>query len=269
VKLLKRKILFTLALETDFFKISEGFNYYPYKFLYERLLNFKQSSIRDAVLQLVESGEIDKISRNKTVLFRLTSLGRNRLLSFFPISLGQKKVWDRIWKIVIIKTRSLHKTGSLQDLRKLRTVLKKLSFRKLSRGVYLTPLSISAQLKNFLLEEKISVKIAVIESRRLLLGDDKQLAKQVWSLDKLLNEYQSLINQIRALLKGVKGQKRLTSKAKSQFNLILDFYFSLLERDPGLPKKLLPNDWPFDLAKETFLRLADRVKLKEEQSDMV
>jgi len=208
----------------DFFKISEGFEYYPYKFLYARLLNYKSSSIRDAVLQLAASGEIDKITRNKTVLFRLTAQGRSRLLYFFPISVGQKKVWDRIWRIAVIKARKTIKLGKARagstsevtqsgsseveqarDFRKLRQTLRTLSFRKLSRGVYITPLPISAQLKNFLLEEKISVKIAVIESRRLLLGDDKQLAKQVWSLNSLLKEYQNLINQAIVLLKYVKG----------------------------------------------------------------
>ena len=288
MKLLKRKILFTLASEIDFFKINEGFEYYPYKFLYARLLNYKSSSIRDAVLQLAASGEIDKITRNKTVLFRLTAQGRSRLLYFFPISVGQKKVWDRIWRIAVIKARKTIKLGKARagstsevtqsgsseveqarDFRKLRQTLRTLSFRKLSRGVYITPLPISAQLKNFLLEEKISVKIAVIESRRLLLGDDKQLAKQVWSLNSLLKEYQNLINQAIVLLKYIKGQKSLTSKAKKQFSLILDSYFSLLGKDPGLPVKLLPIDWPFDLVKETFLRLADRVKAKEGQSDGV
>lgn len=275
MKLLKRKILFCLASEVDFFKISEGFEYYPYKFLYPRLSNFKSSSIRDAALQLVESGEVDKIMRNKTVLFRLTAKGRDRLLSFFPISIGQKKVWDHIWRLAIVKAgpldtvnksasgvaaRSSQRQG---ELRKLWSALKKLGFKKLSRGVYLTPLPISKQLKDLILEGKFSVKIAVIESRRVLLGDNKQLAKQIWPLEDLEKDYKNFVNQAKTLLKKIKKQKSLTDKAKTQFFLILDFFFSLLEKDPGLPKKLLPDDWSFDLAKETCLKLANKVKTEQ------
>ncbi|MFC1711697.1 PaaX family transcriptional regulator C-terminal domain-containing protein [Patescibacteria group bacterium] len=277
MKLLKRKILFILASEIDYFLVADGFSYKPYNFFYWRLKDYQQSSVRDATLQLVESGDIDKIVRNGVPLFRLTSQGRHRLLSFFTQSWGQRRVWDKIWRLAIIsqnvrlpqkvkgkkKSKKLMRVQEKQarDLRKLRRKLKNLGFRKLSRGVYITPLPISSKIKDFSLETKtISAKITVIESRRLLIGDNEQLANHIWGINKLYESYKEIITKTDALLKKIKQEKGLMQKAKVQFHLILSAYFSLLETDPGLPKKLLPRDWPANLAKERFLRLAQRVK---------
>jgi len=267
VKKLKRKILFCLASEVDFFKKGEDFAYYPYSFLYTRLSIYQKSSVRDSTLQLVRAREVDRISRNRKAFFRLTSQGRSRLLSFFPISLGQSRVWDRIWRIAVISSPDVNSTPGLKDprvneLRTLRRKLRELGFKQFSRGVYLNPLPVSMRLKTLLLEENFSAKIAVIESRRLVLGDNKQLAKMIWPLDELLIDYQNLITKINRLLKRFKKKKRLLKKDKIAFPSILDSFFSLLEKDPGLPKKLLPPDWPFDSVKERFFRLA---KLIEKQ----
>jgi DNA-binding transcriptional regulator PaaX len=268
MKLLKRKIIFSLASEIDFFKLNEGFSYYSYSFLYGRLINFRHSSIRDAILQLVKTGEVDKIVRNNFSFFRLTARGRERLLSFFPMSLGQKKVWDKIWRLVIFPTqpRFTQPRGCpfVDNLRRLRRTVRQLGFKKLSRGVYLTPLPVSAKLRELLLEKDFSANIAVIESRRLILGDDKQLAKQIWPLDDLLKKYQNLINRMRVLLRRLKKQKRLTQEGKKQFLLIFNFFFTLLEKDPGLPRKLLASDWPADFAKELFFKLSRRFKNEQE-----
>ncbi len=245
MKLLKRKTLFALASETDFFSPRVDFDYYGYKFLYDRLFNYQPSSIRDACLQLVQSGELDKISRNRIAYFRLTARGREQLLSFFPQSVGQKKVWDKTWRIALIK-----------DSRKLRVILRRMGFRKLARGVYITPLPISAKIKDLLLSGKFSAKIAVIESRRLILGDDQQLAKQIWPLGELQQGYQNLIRESKALLTKIKSQEQLSDEVKKQFSLILNNYFSLLEQDPGLPKKLLLDDWPALEAQKLLLKLA-------------
>lgn len=281
MKLLKRKILFSLASETDFFFKPEGFEYKAYGFLYWRLADYQPSSIRDAILQLVESGEVDKIIRNGLPLFRLTSKGRDRLLSFFTISTGQKKVWDRIWRIALVRSSSRISSKSkkrkskkevkekLKELRKLRQGLRKLGFKKLSPGVYITPLPISEKLRDFLLKESFSAQVAVIESRKLLMADDEQLAKQIWSLNSLLEKYNQFIRRVNKLLKNLKTEKRLLKKEKKQFSLILSDFFSLLEADPGLPKKLLPDDWPLDLAKIRFLKLVERVKFLENEAGRV
>jgi len=280
MKLLKRKILFVLGSEIDFFLKSDGLEYKNYEFLYGRLLGFKPSSIRGSVLQLVKTGEVDKIIRNGTPLFRLTSQGRDRLLSFFPISIGQHKVWDGIWRIALIKKQNdlsfltdkkkIDNRRASYELRVLRRGLRSLGFKKLSRSIYITPLPISNQIKSFCLENQFfNAQIAVIESRRLIIGDNKQIAKQIWGLDQLVSAYQVVITKIDRLLSGFKEEKGLKNREKKAFSLILDLYFNLLEADPGLPKKLLSSDWPADLVKERFIKLALKVKQLEMGLDIV
>lgn len=269
-------VLFVLASEEDLLSRPESFNYKDYSYLYWRLSGYEESSIRGSVLQLVATGEVDKIVRNNTPLYRLTSQGRDRLMSLFPISIGQKRVWDRIWRIALIKGVSgsslrikgssakkkerESRLGCLTDLREIRRGLRGLGFKKLSSSVYITPMPVSVKIKEFCLKNKfINAQIAVIESRRLLIGDDKQIAKNIWDLERINALYHEFIRNVNKLLKVFRQKKVLSVREKKQFSLILSTYFSLLKQDPGLPKRLLEADWPADLAQTQFLKLVGKV----------
>ncbi len=242
MRTLKRKTLLALSLPVDFFKKGEGFIYKPYNFLYF-LLRFQPGSIRDAIGQLIKSGEVDKIIRNNILYFRLTGAGRERLLSFFPISLGQSRVWDGTWKIVIGAPRVL------------KLKLAGLGFKRLAKGVYMTPMPVSSQVKDCLLEKNLLGKVIVIESRRILAGDNRYLAQKLWELENLAKEYRNFISQCRRLLKRMKEQKGLKNRYKTKVVELFDEYFSLLSDDPGLPKRILVDDWPADFAREIFLKI--------------
>ena len=234
--------MLALSLPVDFFKKGEGFIYQPYNFLYF-LLRFRPGSIRDAIGQLIKLEEVGKIIRNNVLYFRLTGAGRERLLSFFPISLGQSRVWDGKWKIVIGAPRIL------------KPKLAGLGFKKLTKGVYMTPMPVSRQVKNCLLEKNLLGKVIVIESRRILAGDNRNLAQKLWKLENLAKEYRSFISQCRRLLKKMKGQKGLKDRYKIKVVELFDAYFLLLSEDPGLPKRVLIDDWPADFAREIFLKI--------------
>jgi len=250
MKVLKKKILLALSLPMDIFKKTKGFYYKPYRYIYFLLFNFRRGSIRDAMGQLTKSGEVDKIIRDNLPYFRLTGAGKERLLSFFPISLGQSQVWDEKWRVVVGAPR------------KLRLKLIKIGFQKLSQGAFITPLSISEKLKNYLLEEKLLGKVTVIESRRFLGNDDKSLAKENWQLEKLVKEYNDFIKKCRSLLKEMNDKKRLMNQDEEMVVELFNSYFSLLSNDPGLPKKVLPDDWPGDFAREVFLKIFEQLENK-------
>ena len=243
MKILKRKILLTLSLPIDFFKQKEGFDYKPYSFVYFLLSDYQKGSIRDAIHQLVRSGEVDKIIRDRQPLFRLTAIGRERLLSFFPIAVGQKKVWDRRWRLVVT------------SLPLIKQKLRKLGFKRLARAVYLTPMPVSNKLQDFFLDKNLLGKVFFCETRRILAGDDQNLAKNVWKLEQISQNYQIFIKECGRLLKRIKGEKGLEIEEEKQVALLFNHYFLLLSDDPGLPKKLLMSDWPADLARDKFLSI--------------
>lgn len=268
MKILKRKILFCFTTSQDIFREKSEPNYYPYSFLYDRLLGFKSSSIRDSCQQLVGDGDLDKITRNNFTFFRLTGRGRDRLSSFFPSLPAQRKSGDASWKIAIINCSNQAKKAKAA-LRQLRLGLIKLGFKKLTRSVYLTPLPVSQRLKDFLLERNFSAEIAVIEAKKLVWGDDKQLANFLWSLNDLERGCQSLIRKVEALLAKIKNKKGLSQELKNQYSVLCDQYFTLLEADPGLPKSFLPASWPANLLRESFTRLSLALDTKKNQTDLV
>ena len=248
MRILKTKLLFALASEKDFLRKTEGYGYKTYGFLYFRLAEFEQGSVRDAVVHLSREGALDKIVRDNKAKFRLTGLGRERLLDELPLYKGQMKVWDRIWRIVIVE-------GVGKESRQIGNSLGRLGYKRVARGVYVTPFSVSKETKELFLSNKWQGKGQIIESRKMILGDDLKMARQLWKLDKTSVGYLKFINKADRLLKLSRQNIALLQQSKGGFKDVFDGYFYLLLRDPGLPKKLLPPDWQADRAKELFSRL--------------
>lgn len=266
MRILKRKILLALSLPIDFFKSGRQLKYRPYNFLYFLLPGFRQGSIRDAIGQLVKSGEIDKIVRHHLPYFRLTGAGRERLLSFFPISLSQTRVWDGKWRIIIKNDKC--RAAGIASRQMPNAKLREFGFRKFSRGVYMTPMPVSEKLKSYFLREKLLGKVVVFESQVLLSGDDQGLAKKIWKLEELGEEYSNFIKRCQELLKKLETKKGLRDQTKNKVVNLFNLYFSLLSLDPGLPKRVLPSDWSGDFSRKTFLRLFQQLE-NEKTFDMI
>ena len=250
---LKQKLLFSLASEQDFFLKAEGYEYKSYQYLYYRLSEFEPGSVRDAAVRLAKTGAVDKIIRNNQARFRLTATGRDRWLKSLAISRGQKRAWDRIWRVVIVQ-------GAGEDWRWLKRQLRGLGYRRVARGVYVTPLAVSDKTKELLIGKTWTNEVQAIESRRLIVGDDWQLARRLWKLDKIGEKYADFVISAERLLKMARRNLILLQQSKGGFKQAFDGYFRLLISDPGLPKKLLPTDWQADKAKELFLRLSQLAK---------
>lgn len=248
MRILKTKLLFALASEKDFFKRVEGYEYKPYSYLYFRLSEFESGSVRDAAIRLARSGMVDKIIRGNQSSFRLTGLGREKLLDQLAVYRGQRKVWDRIWRIVIVE--GVGKKG-----RQIGRSLGGLGYKRIARGVYVAPFFVSQETKKLFLAKKWQEKAQIIESRKMILGDDLKMARTLWGLDKVSEKYSDFVRLGDRLLKISRRNIVLLQQSKGGFKEVFDKYFYLLLQDPGLPRKLLPPDWQADKAKELFDRL--------------
>ncbi len=241
MKLLKKKLLFCLSL-------GEESEYQAYEFLYFRLAEYEPGSVRDAAVRLEKAGMVDKIVRNNQAYFRLTGLGKEQLVKSLNLSRGQMSVWDRIWRLVIV--------NQVQgQSRTLSSGLRSLGYKRVTRGVYVTPFKVSEQTKQLFLDHQWQNMAQVIESRRLVLGDDQQWARRLWGLDQTSTVYSEFVNFAERLLKIGRKNFSLLRQSKGGFKTALDKYFNLIVSDPGLPRKLLPPDWQADEAKELFNRL--------------
>lgn len=235
MKLLKTKLLFTLGSEA-----GEP-EYKSYEWLYFRLSEFDRGSVREAATELEKAGLVDKIIRGNKALFRITANGKSQ---FERRTAG----WDNIWRVAIL-------TNPGEEARPLARELGRLGYKRVSRAVYVTMFSVSEATKRLFLQTKYQNKGEVIESRRLIVGDSLQLAKNLWGLEAKTREYHDFVNLCERLLKLARQNIMLLKQPKLGFKLAFDQYFRLMKTDPGLPKKLLPVDWQADEAKELFSRL--------------
>jgi DNA-binding transcriptional regulator PaaX len=248
MRLLKKKLLLALSLPGDFLETSNGFDYKPYKFFYFLLPSFCQGSIRGAIGQLKNSGEVDKIVRSRVPCFRLTAAGRERLLSLFPISEGFSRPWTGKWRVIIGVPN------------KLRSKIEKMGFSKFSPKVFIGTSSNLEEVKTLLLKNNLLGNVVFFETKNLVSFDNRSLAKKLWNLDEVSKKYHLFINQCKSLLKKIDKQKGLKNRDKGRVVEVFNMYFSLLLEDPGLPKRVLPDDWPADFARKKFLSIFDKLK---------
>ncbi|MCX6816253.1 MAG: hypothetical protein NTZ93_00025 [Candidatus Beckwithbacteria bacterium] len=236
MKLLKRKLLFCLKFEKD----SE---YKPYNFFYYRLSEYAQGSVRDAAVRLEKAGFLDKIIRNNQSFFRLTSMGRER----FKREGGS---WDKIWRVVVCLP------AQAGDHNRLGGQLTALGYKRLSRGVFISPFGVTEATKQLFLQQNWQNSGLVMETKRLVVGDNRQLVRRLWNLDELGQKYSDFVNFASRLLKLGRQNFALLRQAKGGFKTCLDSYFSLFLADPGLPKALWLDDWQQEEAKGLFGRLS-------------
>lgn len=248
MKLLKKKLLFALFSDQP----GQNFEYHNYDFLYLRSSEFDKSSVREAAGDLVSSGFVDKLTRNRRSWFRLTTLGREIILKKLNL-MPTREPWDRHWRIVTV-----NKIGA--SLRPLQRELYKLGFKRFSRGVYLVPANVSEAAKEVLLKGKWLNQATLIESRRLVSGDERQLARNLWHLEKIGDKYVQFVTQAERLLKQSRVNLVLLQQAKFGFKTVFDSYYRLVSLDPGLPKALLPPDWKQEEARSIFYRLVELAK---------
>lgn len=234
MKLLKKKLLFSLASEP-------GTEYKTLNFLYFRLSEFTSGSVRDAAGRLEKAGYLDKINRDNQSFFRLTILGKEMVKQPAP-------VWDKQWRLVVL-------TNSRGYSRAVERVLVGLGYRRMSRGVYITPFLVGIETKQLFLKHNWQNLGQIMEVKRLVLGDDQQLVKKLWRLEDIGQQYADFITSTARLLKLSRQNFALLQQAKGGFKTCFDHYFNLRMVDPGLPKALWPQNWPADEARELFTRL--------------
>lgn len=234
MKLLKKKLLFSLLTGA----VTE---YKSYTWLYYRLSEYRAGSIRDAAIRLEKVGLIDKINRGNRAFFRLTGMGAEQLKK-------EINAWDKIWRLVISNHKPLGRE------------LKALGYKQLSRGTYICPFNVTAATKQLFLMPKYLNCGYLLESKRLIVGDDWQIAAKLWRLEEIGQKYADFVNLSSRLLKLSRQNFGLLNQAKGGFKTIFDQYFKLFLLDPGLPTALLPQNWQKEEADKLFVRLSQIAK---------
>lgn len=255
MKKLKKKILFTLGHSHGVLQGKSDFPYFALDELYWRLSPFAESSVRDGLIGLLKSQLVVKMERGGKVFYRLTSMGREHIFEFVGINRRRQKVWDKGWRMVIMDSGFLKP----KQVRWVRGRLVGLGMKPLARGVWVTPIDISDDIKKVLIEGRIGGGVVVVVTRRFMVGDDKAFAEHVWRLDELRGECGVVVTESRRLLMIVRRAKSLDNRVKKDFLSVFNRWYELLPQEPKLPKALLPVDWDFGEVGSEFGKLADGV----------
>jgi DNA-binding transcriptional regulator PaaX len=172
---------------------------------------YKRRNFLQLVDRNLKTGNIDKIIKDGRPYLRLTSAGKSNLVRDFPI-LNLTKKWDKKWVIVVFDIEE--KSKFVRD--SLRNKLKSLGFGMLQKSIWISPLSIREDMKEFIDSIGLSEYVFVMEVSGFILGDPKELARNIWNLDELESEYIGLEEKFRHSNQLVKYQRDRINKSEAK-----------------------------------------------------
>ncbi|MDO8515479.1 MAG: PaaX family transcriptional regulator C-terminal domain-containing protein [bacterium] len=191
--------------------------------------NYHRRNFAATVKREIKTGDIEKIEKNGEIYLRLTTRGKNKIIRDFPLLFLANKKWDGKWRVVIYDIAEVSK-----NIREnLRRKLHELGFGMIQESVWISPHDITADFTEYLESKKLTEMVYMFEARKLVAGDEKELAQKVWSLDDMNAQY------LKLYARAIHGGRHIQSVDKK----IRSEYLEILMRDPLLPKELLPDDW--------------------------
>lgn len=206
------------------------------------ILEIKNSNFRSALSRYLKTGEVEKIVDKKgRACLRLGPSGQERITRVFPLYRLSFKPWDKKWRVVIFDIPE--KERGKRDV--LRKKLISLGFGKLQESIYITPLDVLYDIKEWLKEKGLFGQVLVLEAKEMFVHDPKVIVNLVWNLDKLNNEYFEILKSADFLGKEDKEKKEELKKR----------LFELILRDPFLSREFLPDDWVGDEARKAVMSL--------------
>jgi len=148
---------------------------------------YKKHNFLQLVGRNLKTGDIEKVLKNEKVYLRLTSAGRNKVVRDFPITNLTKK-WNGRWILLIFDIEE--KKRVFRD--SLRNKLISIGFGMLQESVWITPLPIGEDVWEFVESIGLKYDVFVMEVLALRLGNPRELARKIWHLDKLEEEYNDI-----------------------------------------------------------------------------
>lgn len=206
---------------------------------------YSSNALQVAVSRMLKTGLITKKIKAGEVFWELTGLGKNQVSRSFPLLKWQQQNWDGWWRIVIFDIKETQKIVR----NKLRHKLVELGFGQWQKSAYVSPHDVAEDMREFLKENKLSKQVSVLVAKELWLEDREERIIKMWQLEKINQQYEKVISfweQVKA--------KKLTQK---DFREIMKLYLMAVEKDPFLPKELLPKNW-FGFEAQNVLHLLKR-----------
>lgn len=212
-------------------------------------LDISAPAVRTAVSRMVSQGWLEPTRLAAGPGYRVTPRAERRLRDAAQrIYRGAEQPWDGAWHLV-----SLDRIPERARRDRVRGGLAYLGYAPLRDETWVSPHA-SPELDGLLAAEKVG-------SRRFAArfeGADAELAAAAWDLDALAAAY------TRWLADAERAAAALPSAPSDQEAFVartglVHEWRKFLFSDPGLPRDLLPADWPGDAAADFFDAQASRL----------
>lgn len=254
-----------------------------YKNMYGWIPNrYKKHNFYQLVSRSLKTELIEKIEKNGEIYIRITTKGKKTIQRDFPMLQLQNRKWDRKWRIVMFDVEEINK-----KIREgLRRKLKELGFGMLQKSVFISPHDIIRDFSEFAQSAGIKDYLYLLETYRIIIGDEREFANKIWKLDDLNERYRDIVSSIHEIRsemknshmvsigdrmqisdskreKGIgkekgetdgkeeadKGEKTDKKEGARNIRNIKARWLKVIADDPFLPKAFLPKPWYGDKAK--------------------
>jgi phenylacetic acid degradation operon negative regulatory protein len=215
-------------------------------------LGIAAPAVRTAVSRMVRQGWLDPVSLPAGPGYRLTVRGSTRLeQAASRIYRVGTPTWDGCWHLLVVEH-----VPQRQARERVRGGLAFLGYGQLADATWVAPWP-SPEVDGLLAADGVTAE-AFTARHQPGAAPDGSLVGRAWDLDVLAQAYVDWLGTARRIVgDGSPADDRSAFATRSE---LVHEWRKFLFTDPGLPRELLPADWPGDRAAEFFTTSAERLR---------
>jgi phenylacetic acid degradation operon negative regulatory protein len=228
---------------------------------------YKRHNFYQLVSRSYKAKFIEKVEKNGKIYIRITSEGQRIIQRDFPMLSLQNRRWDGRWRIVMFDIEEVNR----QIRERLRIKLKELGFGMLQESVFISPHDLLKDFSEFAESSGIRDYLYLLETHKLIVGDEKEFANKIWKLQELNEKYKEIIDEIEEIKnrhlvfdsgrikksdvhvrmkEGMKEKEKVKEGVREKIRQIRNNWLEIVVRDPFLPKAFLSQPWYGDEAEK-------------------
>jgi len=229
-------VLFAISYSAEMNPFNSGSLYQRFSRIDRDFERFSFKTLQQAVYRARQKGWLNE-------KLEVTPKGQKRLEEILP-KYEKKPKWDGKWYLVGYDIPEEKKY--LREI--LRSNLERLRFGQLHKSFYISPFNFLGDVEKIIKKYNLSKYVLLAISPKLGREPSRELAERVWKLEELNSEYKEYIREVK-------------SKKLSPHQIVFR-YLAILNRDPQLPKDLLPEDWQGEEAYKLCKKFAKKLSRK-------
>ncbi|MFJ9078985.1 PaaX family transcriptional regulator C-terminal domain-containing protein [Streptomyces sp. NPDC102278] len=143
----------------------------------------------------------------------------------------------------------------------LRSRLARLGFGSVAPGVWIAPAHLHGETGRTLERLHLTAYVELFRGAHLGFAPTPEAVARWWDLSALAKQHEEFLDLHEPVLRALQsGPDPTPEQAYRGYLLALDTWRRLPYADPGLPRELLPADWPGDRAAAVFAELHARLR---------